>query len=269
MTVGFPVSPGESAWNVARVFYPAGTYRHPPNGLVQLRVVRRGSSYADIDLGLGTRRVFTRPGDLMLSLPQLPTRFDIVDGRELSLLQVSPDHAARVVEACGRTLDDLTPLLRRPMRDPMIAEVVRRLEGSTEPAIAGEWALGVVFSNLLRLAQRLGDVTKPPPLSGQAVEALLARVRTSLTRPWTVDEMAREVGLPRRTFAAAFKEATGTPVHQYLLRLRAEQAVTLLLTTDLPIAEVAHQAGFAHQSHLTRVLTRLKQRTPRQIRSTR
>ncbi len=269
MTVGDPEFPRESAWNVVRVFYPAGDYRHPPNGLVQLRVVRRGSSYAEIDLGLGTRRVFTRPGDLMLSLPERPTRFAIDEGRELTLLQVTAEHAMKVVQACGRTLDELTPLLRRPVRDPLIAEVVRRLEVVAEQPAAREWALGVVFSNLLRLAQSLHDAVKTAVLSEDALEALLTRVQTSLARSWTVEQMASDVDLPRRTFAAAFKDAKGIPVHQYLLGLRADRAVALLLTTDLPIADVAQQAGFAHQAHLTRVLSRLKRRTPSRIRSIR
>ena len=81
--------------------------------------------------------------------------------------------------------------------------------------------------------------------------------------------MAAETQLPRRTFAAAFKQAQGIPVHQYLLRLRADHAVTLLLTTSIPLADVAYQSGFAHQSHMTRVLGQLKRATPNQIRTNR
>ena len=59
------------------MFFAAGDYRHAPAGVVQLRVIRGGSSYAEIDLGSGLRRVFTRPGDLLLSLPGRATRFKI------------------------------------------------------------------------------------------------------------------------------------------------------------------------------------------------
>lgn len=52
-----------------------------------------------------------------------------------------------------------------------------------------------------------------------------------------------------------------------MIRLRVERAVELLRTTDVSLAEVAVRAGFAHQAHLTRVLGRLKGRTPREIRA--
>lgn len=265
----YPQLPQGSTWTVARVFFPAGNYRHPPTGLVQLRVVRRGSSYAEIDLGLGARRVFTRPGDLLVSLPDRATSFGIEDGRELTLVQVTPEQAGKLLRECGATgLDDLVPLLRRPTRDALVAEIVRRLEsGEPDTAAARQWALGLVFANLLRVARKLASSATPVALQADAIEALLACVEASLNEPWSVARMARQAETPRRAFAAEFKEAKGMPVHQYLLRMRADRAVKLLSTTDLPIAEVAVQAGFAHQAHMTRVLNRLKRRTPRQIRA--
>jgi len=269
MSADYPDLPHGSAWAAARVYYPAHDYHHPPTGLVQLRVVRRGSSYADIDLGLGARRVFTRPGDLLLSLPDRPTLFRIDEGRELTLLQVTPALASKLIrQAGGHSLNDLTPLLRRPVRDPLVGELLRRLEFyDNDTAIAQQWALGVVFASLLRLAANLAARSKPAPLSEDALTALLARVQDRLAEPWTVEGMATEVGLPRRTFAAAFKAAKGMPVHQYLLRMRADRAVHLLRSTDLPITDVAQRAGFAHQAHMTRVLNRLKRATPAQIRA--
>jgi AraC family transcriptional regulator len=258
-----------SEWAAVRVFYPANAYQHPPSGLVQLRVVRRGSSYAEIDLGLGAQRVFTRPGDLLLSLPDRPTSFRIEDGRELTLLQVAPALALEIVQQCGgRGLDDLIPLLSRPVRDSLVAEIVRRLEkDDQEAAIAQRWALGLVFANLLRTANKLVARETPGRLSEESLAALLARVEASLDEAWSVERMASEVGLPRRTFAAFFRGAQGMPAHQYLLRLRADNAAELLRSTDLSIADVALKTGFAHQAHMTGVLSRLKGQTPGRIRS--
>ncbi|MHA7652850.1 helix-turn-helix domain-containing protein [Mycobacterium sp. ML4] len=272
MSAAYPAVPRASSWTVAQVFFPAGTYRHPPTGLVQLRLVRRGSSCADIDLGLGlgARRVFTRPGDLLLTLPNRPTMFRIDDGRELTLLQVLPALATRLLRQCGgRSLDDLLPLLRRPVREPLVAEILRRLEGG-EPQTAApeEWALGVVFSSLLRAARKVAVSATLPALSAETLNALLARVAANLTEHWPVDRLAGEAGLSRRTFAAAFKGAKGMSVHQYILRLRADHAAALLRETKLPFAEVALQSGFANQAHMTRAMNRLTRQTPGRIRGT-
>jgi AraC family transcriptional regulator len=106
-------------------------------------------------------------------------------------------------------------------------------------------------------------------LSSDALAALLTDVEERLTEVWTVERMAAAVGLPQRTFAAAFKQAKGIAVHQYLLRLRADRAAELLRSTELPIADIAQRVGFAHQAHMTRVLNRLKRLTPAQIRAAR
>jgi len=110
-----------SGFAVARIRYPAGHYRHEPSGLLELRVVRAGSSYAEIDLGAGVRRVFTRPGDLLLSLPHSATSFLIADARELTVLRIEVDLAGRLLKEAGAVIGDLAPAAERPMRDPMLA----------------------------------------------------------------------------------------------------------------------------------------------------
>ena len=269
MTGDDPGLPQGSSFSAARVYYPAGEYAHPPSGLLQLRLVRRGSSFVELDLGVGPVRAFTRPGDLLLSLPDRPTAFTIEDGRELTLLQVAPPHATELLVQCGGAgLDDLMPLLRRPVRDSLIAEIVRRLETDDDrPLAAQRWAVGVVFANLLRLAQEFAATSRETRLSDEEVRALLARVRATLDESWPVQRLADEVGLSRRTFAAAFKAATGVPVHQYVVRLRCEFAAELLRTTHLPIAAVATRAGFANQAHMTRVLNRMTGTTPGRLRA--
>src|SRR5690242_14127344 len=111
-----------------RMFFPAGDYHHAPAGMVQLRVIRGGSSYAEIDLGSGLRRVFTRPGDLLLSLPDRATRFKIKEARELTMMTIDPSVVSKLLAFASGTLEDLAVLTERPIRDPLVAELCRRLE---------------------------------------------------------------------------------------------------------------------------------------------
>jgi AraC family transcriptional regulator len=62
-----------------------------------------------------------------------------------------------------------------------------------------------------------------------------------------------------------FKRATGSPLHQFLIRLRVNRARELLLTGNASIADVAAEVGFADQSHLTRHFKRLLGTTPKKI----
>jgi AraC family transcriptional regulator len=75
-------------------------------------------------------------------------------------------------------------------------------------------------------------------------------------------DAARACGLSRGHFTKAFRVATGLTPHQWLQRYRIDKAKHLLLSPALTIAEIALSCGFADQSHLTRVFSRLVGDTP-------
>ena len=233
--------------------------------------MRRGSSYAQIDLGLGTKMVYTRPGDLLVSVPSRGTAFHILEDRELTLLQVEPDFALKLLRrAGGSDFADLEPLLLKPVREPLVAEIIRRLEDRSEPGTGyHEWSIGLVMHALLREARKRSARPSRRDVSPDKLDEVLASVRARPDLQWSVDRLSEVAGLPRRVFAAMFKTSMGMPVHQYVMRLRADRAVDLLQSTDLSLVEVAARAGFSHQAHLTRVLGRLKGRTPSEIRKAR
>jgi AraC family transcriptional regulator len=72
--------------------------------------------FAEIDLGSGLHRVFTRPGDLLLSLPERATRFKIEEARELTMITIEPSLASRLLASAGGTLEELAILTDRPTR---------------------------------------------------------------------------------------------------------------------------------------------------------
>jgi AraC family transcriptional regulator len=250
-----------------RVFYPAGQYDHSPAGLLQLRVVRRGSSYARIDLGHGLCQVFTRPGDLLLSLPDRPTMFHIDDGRELTLLQAAPEIVATILAESGASISELYPLAQRPFRDPLIAEICRRMETAEfAEAPLGAQALTLVIGLLLACARKQVRA-RAHVLSERRLAAVIRCIDDAGNDTITVEQLAGIAGMPARKFSAAFREATGLPVYQYVLRRRSERARDLLTSSDLRLSEIAQRTGFSHQSHMNRVIKRLLGRTPAQIRN--
>ena len=57
-------------------------------------------------------------------------------------------------------------------------------------------------------------------------------------------------GLSICHFSRQFKQSTGLSPHQYLIRYRIERAKPLPHEGRLTIAKIAHEVGFADQSHL-------------------
>ena len=63
-------------------------------------------------------------------------------------------------------------------------------------------------------------------------------------------------------FSRSFKQSTGLPPHQYILRRRIEHAKSLLKTNELGIAEIGQRLGFSDQSHFKMIFRKFVGATP-------
>lgn len=81
--------------------------------------------------------------------------------------------------------------------------------------------------------------------------------------PASLAELAAIAGVHPAHLARSFHHATGFPVGEYLRRLRIRRACEALTRSHLPVAAIALDAGFADQSHFSRVFRRVTGETPR------
>lgn len=91
-------------------------------------------------------------------------------------------------------------------------------------------------------------------------------INANLGENLSLRDVAAASGLSVGALAKLFPRHTGTSPHAYMLRKRIERACTLLQTSELPIAQVALETGFADQAHLSKVLKRHLGLTPRGLR---
>ncbi|HET9388403.1 MAG TPA: AraC family transcriptional regulator [Steroidobacteraceae bacterium] len=98
---------------------------------------------------------------------------------------------------------------------------------------------------------------------------LRAKDRMDVTshEEWPVRRLARVSGVSEAHFARSFKRAFGVPPHRYLLARRIERATALLRDTDLPITDIAFNAGWASLGTFGRTLRDVTGQTPGAIRS--
>jgi len=69
----------------------------------------------------------------------------------------------------------------------------------------------------------------------------------------TLEALAQENYLSRHTLSIAFKEITGTPFREYLIKHRISEAKKLLVTTDLSVNEIAFQVGYVNVNNFLKV----------------
>jgi AraC-like DNA-binding protein len=90
------------------------------------------------------------------------------------------------------------------------------------------------------------------PEVGRALRLLHARPE----RPWTVEDLAHEVGVSRSALAQRFSELIGEAPMRYLTGWRIQLAKHLILQSGLPIAEVADRVGYESEAAFNRAVKR-------------
>ena len=95
------------------------------------------------------------------------------------------------------------------------------------------------------------------PAIGQA----LAAVHGEPSHAWTVEELARAVGLSRSVFAERFTAMAGHPPMQYLALWRMQLASRMLIE-GRPIAIVADTVGYGSEAAFNRAFKKLVGQTP-------
>jgi AraC family transcriptional regulator len=105
-----------------------------------------------------------------------------------------------------------------------------------------------------------------PRLGRRQLERVVEYVRAHPGDDLTLGALAAQAGFSPYHFARLFRQTTGETPHRFVLRERLRRAQQLLAGTELPLAAVARECGFADQSHLACVFRRQLGRTPRQYR---
>lgn len=91
-------------------------------------------------------------------------------------------------------------------------------------------------------------------------------IRANLNGALDLCELAGTVEMNAFHFARMFKQATGLPPHQFVVRERIERAKRLLAETKMPLIEISLEVGINSQNHFTTLFRRCTGQTPRQYR---
>lgn len=122
----------------------------------------------------------------------------------------------------------------------MFVETIRRYLETLPPAQTG-WLAG------------LRD-----PTVGRA----LAELHGDASGPWTVDRLARAVGVSRSVLAERFTAMVGQPPMQYLAAWRMQLASRLLVDGGGQVAQVAEAVGYESEAAFSRAFKKLLGEAP-------
>lgn len=238
--------------------YRKHAFRTHTHAEYSVGVVEQGSTV--FPLGENTHSV--RAGQLVLINPLEPHACnpDTSTGITYRLFYLAPGWLA------GAAQTQTPPLFPRPVvDDPELFEAWRDLHlAFIATAEAGEKQARLVTclrALVLRHAEPAPGPHPENPAVTRAQEHMADTIGQGTLAP--LDDLAQVAGLSRHHFARTFKAATGLPPHAYQLQLALEHAKGLLLS-GLPISQAALDAGFADQSHFSRVFRQFTGATPGQ-----
>lgn len=83
-----------------------------------------------------------------------------------------------------------------------------------------------------------------PIASAPRTAAAVRFIHANRAHPWTIEKLARKVGLSRSRFAERFAAQLGVSPMQYLARWRMQLAVRILDERQASIAQVAAKVGY-------------------------
>ena len=158
----------------------------------------------------------------------------------------------------------LPPLLKLNVEQGGAAEWIRStFQYAAEEVSAGRPGSATVLAKLSELlfveavrryAERLpdGQTGWLAGLREPVVARALALLHGAITRPWTVDDLSREVGISRSALADRFIRIIGVPPMHYLASWRMQVATQNLRNTNASLAQVAEAVGYDSEAAFSR-----------------
>lgn len=142
---------------------------------------------------------------------------------------------------------------------PEAEGILREVCAAKERGGSAVWEITSALTRavLLICAERLSAEGTP---SG-AADALAERIRayvdaTDIAEPITGESAARALSYHPYYISRVFAAKYGMPLHAYVIRRRAEAAMMLLASTDLPMGEIAQRCGFGSAAYFSEIFRR-------------
>jgi AraC-like DNA-binding protein len=151
-------------------------------------------------------------------------------------------------------------------------QFVMLLAESTRPGVGSRVLTEALLKQCLVLALRRWielDASPLPWLAAMADARLSRALHAIFEQPavaFTVDGLALIAGMSRSAFAAAFQRAFGQSPMSLVKLVRLRRASDLLVTTALPVAEIAKRVGFSSRSSFSVAFSQLHGMDPSRFR---
>jgi AraC family transcriptional regulator len=239
------------------------THRMPDHSISLFLTPDYGEAQGRYGAGAGPTR-FARFGPLSIVPADIPLSVRSPGAPPRRLISCRFDRRRfQSATGLGDAWDDAELAACLDVRGDRIESGLRRLARETEtPGFASDALVeGLGLTMMAEIARYLrGARDRPTATRGGLAPWQMRRIVDSIEglpdAPPSLSELAALCGIGNRHLMRAFKHSTGGTVTGYIEEARARRAMRLLSETDLALADIARQLGFAAQSGFSHAFRR-------------
>lgn len=210
------------------------------------------------------QHTYVLPSSTMVTMPPQERHIDQFAGSGAIMLVVEPVTVTEdVLHPCGHLFN-----LIHVARDEAVTGVAKRIgrELHTPDSVSSLTINGLIFELLAGAVRRnrsFDSGESSPPIWLRTVHDYL---HDRFNQSFQLADLAAAVGVHPVHLSRVFRIHYGMTFGEYVRRLRVDWAKQQLATSPNSLAHVAQAAGFADQSHFTRVFKEFMGLTPGQYR---
>jgi len=159
--------------------------------------------------------------------------------------------------------------VKRPWFDEVLRLLVNKVFSSHPGSIAVVTRLSeIVFIESVRFAGDEAPVLKRmmEAFNDDRIGRSIVLIHSDPAHPFTVDSLAREIGMSRTRFAEKFQEMIGVGPMSYLSEWRLQLALSEIASSRLPINEIARKSGYGSAASFSRAFAARFGKSPKEFR---
>lgn len=210
------------------------------------------------------RHAYELPSASMVTMPPQERHCDQFAASGAHMLVVEPVHVSDDILRPCASLFNVVYSARNETTAAIAGRISRELQS---PDALSNLTIHALLFELLSVTVRSQRPSFPqthlPPSWLNTVHDYL---QSSFRQPLQLTELANLVGVHPVHLSRIFRRHYGVTFGEYLRRLRVEWVKQQLAISDQSLAQLAHAAGFADQSHFCRVFKQIIGVTPSQYR---
>ncbi len=124
-------------------------------------------------------------------------------------------------------------------------------------------ASGYLMVLLSDIAKTKANETAIGHISSQKeLKAVINDMHLNFNKPIDIKKYADMCCISLSRFAHVFKEYTGVSPYRFVLHIKIERAMELLMSTDISVEECAEAVGFSDPSYFSRIFKKMTSKTP-------